>query len=87
MSRQISLLLIATLLLGIGTYHRSLLQLAPHLLHRLLPNTFFNEADPPQPLDLEALDELTAIPIIGELFMEEKVRTLVQHRRWKNVLS
>lgn len=87
MARQISLILVATLFLTLFTYHRSLFQLAPHILHHLLLDTPFSSLDPPSPLDIEALNQLTSIPYLGELFMEEKVRTLVQKRSWNNVLS
>lgn len=56
MARQISLILVATLFLTLFTYHRSLFQLAPHLLHHLLLDTPFSSLDPPSPLDIEALN-------------------------------
>ena len=87
MTRQVSLLLVGTLLLTLIAYHRTLTQLTPHLIYRLLADTPLSLKNKPLPIDLDALDELTAIPLLGEMFMEEKVKALVQHRRWSNVLS
>ena len=72
MTKRLGLFLIITIIITIFAHHRLIFKLAPHLLNHILQQARLSSIDNKQHLELETLEELTSIPLVGTFFIEEK---------------
>ena len=87
MASRLGLLLLTTIILTLTFHHNFIIKTTPYLMSHIFQITHLTTKDLSDPIELEALEELTSLPLLGQLFVEDKVRALVINRQWNKVLS
>ena len=59
----------------------------PYTLDRINSNQPWLQEIGSMQLTLQNLEELTSIPIIGQFFLERKLKVLIREKNWQKVLS
>jgi hypothetical protein len=79
--------LTAAVLLALHTSRHIIRSISPSLFNTLKMHYYEDHDSDGDPLTLHHLQQLSQIPLLGQLFLESKVRLLVQERRWKEVIE